>query len=172
MIEAYKEAQGDPGSGFDCALRELQAGAKRSHWIWYVFPQLAGLGGSMRVAVLRDPQPRGSRGIPARSVLRSRLLAVTSVVAEQVSEGASLETLMGSSIDALKLVSSLTLFGHAAKLLHAADGLAAYGTLARWPPTSSTPPPCKVTALANTRSAVWAPSASSEGACTVVSQPL
>ena len=45
--------------------------------------------------------------------------------------GASVEALMGSSTDALKLVSSLTLFGHAAKLLHAADGLAAYGTLAR-----------------------------------------
>ena len=36
---------------------------------------------------------------------------------------------MGSSIDALKLVSSLTLFGHVARKLHAAEGLAAYG---RW----------------------------------------
>jgi len=38
---------------------------------------------------------------------------------------------MGSSTDALKLVSSLTLFGHAAKQLHGAEGVAAYGALAR-----------------------------------------
>lgn len=130
-LERFKEAQNRPGSGFDSALSELQAGGKQGHWIWYVFPQLAGLGGSSASQFyairglaeaeeyLRDP------------VLRSRLLAVTAAVEEHLSKGAALETLMGSSTDALKLVSSLTLFGHAARLLHAADGLADYGTLAR-----------------------------------------
>ena len=64
-------------------------------------------------------------------ILRSRLLAITTAVAEHVSQGASLETLMGSSIDALKLVSSLTLFGSVARKLHATEGLAAYDALAR-----------------------------------------
>ena len=63
--------------------------------------------------------------------LRSRLLAVTTAVAEHVLHGASLERLMGSSIDALKLVSSLTLFGHVARTLHDVEGLPAYDAIAR-----------------------------------------
>jgi uncharacterized protein (DUF1810 family) len=110
-IERFKEAQDDPGSGFDCALGELQAGAKRSHWIWYVFPQLAGLGGSMTSQFFGIRSVKEAEDYLSDPLLRSRLLAVTSVVAEHLSSGASLETLMGSSIDALKLVSSLTLFG-------------------------------------------------------------
>jgi uncharacterized protein (DUF1810 family) len=130
-LERFKEAQNRPASGFDSALRELQAGGKRGHWIWYVFPQLAGLGGSSASQFYAIRSLAEAEEYLRDPVLRPRLLAVTATVAEQVSKGASLETLMGSSTDALKLVSSLTLFGHAAKLLHAADGLAAYGTLAR-----------------------------------------
>ena len=63
-------------------------------------------------------------------ILRSRLLAVTTAVAAHVSQGASFERLMGSSIDALKLVSSLTLFGHVARKLQASERLAAYEELA------------------------------------------
>lgn len=37
-------AQDSPGTGYDDALREIRAGAKQGHWIWYVFPQLSGLG--------------------------------------------------------------------------------------------------------------------------------
>ena len=42
----FKTAQANPRSGFTAALRELRAGQKRTHWIWSVFPQLAGLGAS------------------------------------------------------------------------------------------------------------------------------
>jgi uncharacterized protein (DUF1810 family) len=110
-LERFRDAQDDPASGFDCALGELQAGAKRSHWIWYVFPQLTGLGGSVASEFF------GIRGLAEAQeylrdpVLRSRLLAVTDAVAAHLSHDVSLETLLGSSIDALKLVSSLTLFG-------------------------------------------------------------
>jgi uncharacterized protein (DUF1810 family) len=45
-LQRFKDAQDRPPSGFDAALAEMRAGAKRSHWIWYVFPQLAGLGSS------------------------------------------------------------------------------------------------------------------------------
>jgi uncharacterized protein (DUF1810 family) len=130
-LARFKEAQDQPGSGFECALRELQAGAKRSHWIWYVFPQLAGLGGSSASRFYGIRSLAEAEEYLRDRVLRPRLLSVTAAVAQHISQGASLETLMGSSTDALKLVSSLTLFGHAAKLLHAGDGLAAYGTLAR-----------------------------------------
>jgi len=109
----------------------MQAGSKQGHWIWYVFPQLSGLGHS---SVSRT---YGIDGLPEAEAylrdaeLRSRLMAVTAAVRDHLSKGASVETLMGSSTDALKLVSSLTLFGHAAKQLHGAEGVAAYGALAR-----------------------------------------
>jgi hypothetical protein len=58
-------------------------------------------------------------------------LTITTAVADHLSSGASIDTLMGSSTDALKLVSSLTLFGHVARKLHAEEDLKACGSLAR-----------------------------------------
>ena len=74
-LERFKLAQDERHSGFDAALSELRAGRKTGHWIWYVFPQLAGLGSSPMavqygvegtaeaVAYLNDP------------LLRDRLIA-------------------------------------------------------------------------------------------------
>src|SRR6267142_5739646 len=45
-LDRFRDAQDAPHAGFTVAFRELQAGRKTSHWIWYVFPQLAGLGRS------------------------------------------------------------------------------------------------------------------------------
>jgi uncharacterized protein (DUF1810 family) len=120
-LDRFRQAQDTPHAGYAVALRELQAGEKTGHWIWYVFPQLAGLGRSSTavyyglagveeaVAYLRD------------RVLGERLVTVAAAVQAHLS-GASarpvrLATLMGSEIDALKLVSSMTLFGHVAKTL-------------------------------------------------------
>jgi len=125
-LERFKDAQDDPGSGFDCALGELHAGAKRSHWIWYVFPQLTGLGGSMASQFFAIRSLAEAEEYLREPLLRSRLLAVTRVVAEHLSNGASLQTLMGSSIDALKLVSSLTLFGSLAERPRAVGDPAAH----------------------------------------------
>ncbi len=130
-LERFREAQDRPGSGFESALREMQAGSKQGHWIWYVFPQLSGLGAS---SVSRTYAIRGlaeAEEYLRDPILRFRLLAITTAVAEHVLQGASLETLMSSSIDALKLVSSLTLFGNVARKLHASEGLAADEALAR-----------------------------------------
>jgi uncharacterized protein (DUF1810 family) len=115
-------AQDGAVGGFASALAELEAGAKRGHWIWYVFPQLAGLGHShmSRTFALRDP---GEAIAYARdSELRARLLAISAVVAARLREGIALTTLMGGQIDALKLVSSLTLFEWAGNKLLAGDG--------------------------------------------------
>ena len=131
-LERFKEAQDDPGSGFDGALGELQGGAKRSHWIWYVFPQFAGLGGSMASQFFAIRSLAEAEEYLSDPLLRSRLLAVTGVVADHLSSGASLETLMGSSIDALKLVSSLTLFGTLAERPRAVADAAAHKEIAEF----------------------------------------
>jgi hypothetical protein len=65
------------------------------------------------------------------SVLRARLVAATEAVNEQLRKGVSLNRLMGSRTDALKLVSSLTLFEHVARTLHEARGLEEHGSLAQ-----------------------------------------
>jgi uncharacterized protein (DUF1810 family) len=122
-LERFRTAQAHPRSGFATALAELRAGRKTSHWIWYVFPQLAELGRSAMArrfgladvgeatAYLRDP------------VLGARLAEAVAAVHAHVtgSRPIPIETLMGSHVDALKLVSCLTLFRHVARTLSAAD---------------------------------------------------
>src|ERR1700686_2225903 len=124
-LERFKQAQDLPHSGFEAALAEIRSGRKQGHWIWYVFPQLSGLGAFLAsqtygitdvaeaVEYLHDP------------VLRSRLLTMTTTVAERVKsgQGVSLERLMGSSIDVRKLVSSRTLFGRVTRRLVDTEGL-------------------------------------------------
>jgi uncharacterized protein (DUF1810 family) len=120
-LERFHEAQAARWTGYDTALAEIRAGGKRSHWIWYIFPQIEGLGRSSTArayamqdlgeacAYLRDP------------ILRARYEEIVSAVAEQLARGIRLEDLMGSQIDALKLVSSLTLFRAAAEQLTRED---------------------------------------------------
>jgi uncharacterized protein (DUF1810 family) len=109
-LDRFRGAQDVPDSGFAAAIAELRAGQKRGHWIWYVFPQIRGLGSSS------PSQFFGLDGVEEATrylqdpVLGPRLLEAATVVAEQIRRGVPLETLMGSSIDVLKLVSSLTLF--------------------------------------------------------------
>ena len=132
-LQRFKDAQDQAVSGFEAALSEMRAGGKRSHWIWYVFPQLSGLGQSPAAQIY------GLRGVSEASeylrdpLLRSRLLLIASAVAEQVGpqRKTSLPRLMGSTIDVTKLVSSMTLFGNLAKHLHAKDGDAEYAAIAR-----------------------------------------
>lgn len=130
-LDRFKRAQEGP-SGFTTALAELDAGRKRSHWIWYIFPQLAGLGQSSAaihyglqgvdeaIAYLRD------------RVLRDRLLRVTNAVLAQLQRepAPAVGDIMGSEIDALKLVSSMTLFREIAGRLNASEPHADYAALA------------------------------------------
>ena len=109
-LERFRRAQDRTQAGFVDALGELRASKKRSHWIWYVFPQLHGLGSSPAAAEYGLRGAEEAREYLADPTLRERLLAVTRVVAEQLDHGVQVRDLMGSEIDALKLVSSLTLF--------------------------------------------------------------
>jgi uncharacterized protein (DUF1810 family) len=120
-LQRFHEAQANPHAGYETALGEIRSGRKTSHWIWYIFPQLAGLGRSPmaeKYAIrdlaeacdyLRDP------------LLRARYEEITAAVSDQLARGRAPEDLMGSHIDALKLISSLTLFRDAAARLASAD---------------------------------------------------
>jgi len=132
-LERFKKAQDLPHSGFEAALAEIQSGRKQGHWIWYVFPQLAGLGASTASQIYGISDVAEAVEYLHDPVLCSRLLTMTTTVAAcvQSGKGVSLETLMGSSIDVRKLVSSLTLFGNLARKLYATEGLDAHEALAR-----------------------------------------
>ena len=119
-LERFVDAQA--GGEFESALSEMKAGQKRTHWIWYVFPQLAGLGTShmSQTYAIRDLEE--AVAYLRHPVLGGRLLEITTAVAGQLRTGVAVDRLMGSSIDAAKLVSSLTLFGRVARSLSASPG--------------------------------------------------
>jgi uncharacterized protein (DUF1810 family) len=120
-LERFHEAQAARAAGYDTALAEILAGGKRSHWIWYIFPQIEGLGRSStaRAYALRD---LGEACAYLRDpILRARYEEIAAAVNEQLTRGIRVEDLMGSQIDALKMVSSLTLFRAAAEQLARED---------------------------------------------------
>lgn len=95
---------------YDRALAELRAGAKRTHWMWFIFPQLVGLGSS-EMAVRYAIRSLGeARAYLAHPVLGPRLREC--VEAMQGLATATAETVLGG-IDAMKFRSSLTLFREA-----------------------------------------------------------
>jgi uncharacterized protein (DUF1810 family) len=120
-LDRFRVAQESRSDGFASALEEIRSGRKRGHWIWYVFPQLAGLGSSAasREFAIRDVDE--ATDYLRDEILRSRYRDMTAAVAAQLQDGTSLPMLMGSEIDARKIISSLTLFEHAAGRL-AAEG--------------------------------------------------
>jgi uncharacterized protein (DUF1810 family) len=120
-LTRFKVAQDALTNGFATALAELRAGRKQSHWIWYIFPQLTGLGRSETARYYGLPNLDEACAYLRDPLLRSRLQAITEVVAQQLDQGVRLTELMGGETDALKLVSSLTLFEIAAKKSAAED---------------------------------------------------
>ncbi|PTX96992.1 DUF1810 domain-containing protein [Spartobacteria bacterium LR76] len=114
-IDRFLEAQDSPSNGYAAALAELRAGRKRSHWIWYIFPQLKGLGTSPMAQLYGIRDLEEAQGYAEHPILRARLIEITAVVKRHLATGASLENLMGGQTDAMKLVSSMTLFARAAQ---------------------------------------------------------
>jgi len=109
-LQRFVDAQDADGT-YDRALAELRAGAKRSHWMWFVLPQIAGLGQSptARFFAIRDLGE--ARAYLAHPVLGPRLRETATVVRD--APAASAAALLGG-IDAVKLRSSMTLFARAA----------------------------------------------------------
>ncbi|WP_083230230.1 DUF1810 domain-containing protein [Curtobacterium sp. UCD-KPL2560] len=95
----------------DQALQELRAGRKRSHWMWFVFPQLAGLGRSATAQHYAVRDLREARAYLAHPVLGPRLREAAAVAAAAPARSA--DDLFGG-VDAMKARSSMTLFARAA----------------------------------------------------------
>ncbi len=107
-LERFVSAQS--GGIFDQALAELRAGRKTSHWMWFVFPQIAGLGRSAMAQAYAIADLTEARAYLAHPVLGPRLQECVEAVGAHT--GRSADQIMGG-IDALKLRSSLTLFARA-----------------------------------------------------------
>lgn len=106
-LERFTEAQAPV---WDQVMRELRAGQKTSHWMWYVFPQLASLGRSQRARYYGIADLDEAKAYAAHPVLGPRLRAAAEAVLGH--QDRSAEEIMGS-IDAFKLRSCATLFERA-----------------------------------------------------------
>ncbi|MDP7701910.1 DUF1810 domain-containing protein [Mycobacterium sp. TY815] len=95
---------------YDAVLDELRAGRKRSHWMWFVFPQLRGLGSSPTADHYGIDSLAEARAYLDHAVLGPRLLECVRLVNEI--DGRSAEQIFGWP-DHLKLRSSVTLFARA-----------------------------------------------------------
>ncbi len=107
-LQRFVDAQ---AGGYARALAELAAGRKTSHWIWWVFPQLKGLGFSEASQFYGLLGMEEARAYLAHPILGPRLRAC--VEAMLAGAGNSAEAVLGST-DAMKFRSSMTLFTRAA----------------------------------------------------------
>lgn len=99
---------------WDIALDEIRNGRKESHWIWYIWPQLSGLGSSLRARFWAIPSLEAAREYLSHEVLGARLHEITEAALNWDSKGEDIESLMGGETDKLKLQSCMTLFMRAA----------------------------------------------------------
>ncbi len=110
-LERFVEAQDRAGT-YDRAVAELRAGSKQSHWMWFIFPQIAGLGSSPMAQEFAIGSLAEARAYLAHPVLGPRL-AECSRILNAAADGTSATAILGP-VDAMKLRSSMTLFAAAA----------------------------------------------------------
>jgi uncharacterized protein (DUF1810 family) len=96
---------------YEHALAELRAGRKRSHWIWFVFPQIAGLGHSPMARTYAISSLAEAGAYLDHPLLGPRLLECARALL--ATEGLTATEILGE-VDAVKLRSSMTLFARAA----------------------------------------------------------
>ena len=106
-IERFIKAQ-NADNTYQRALEEMQQGHKTSHWIWFIFPQLKGLGHSPYSQYYGLADADEARIFLANTCLNKRLREITCTLLTH--KDRNIEQLMGSYVDALKLKSSMTLF--------------------------------------------------------------
>jgi uncharacterized protein (DUF1810 family) len=121
-LERFVNAQ---QPAFDVALAELRAGRKQTHWMWFTFPQLRGLGHSATARFYGISAPAEARAYDAHPLLGPRLTLCTRTVLE--STAPSLHAIFGSPDD-MKFRSCMTLFEAAVTEADAVFGQA----LERW----------------------------------------
>jgi uncharacterized protein (DUF1810 family) len=109
-LQRFVAAQDDGGT-YDRATAELRAGRKTSHWMWFVFPQIAGLGHSPTSRRYAISSLAEARAYLAHPVLGARLVECATILTGW--PGRTAEQIFGE-LDAQKLHSSMTLFSLAA----------------------------------------------------------
>jgi uncharacterized protein (DUF1810 family) len=109
-LERFVSAQ-DSAATYEQAVAELRRGRKASHWMWFVFPQFAGLGRSAMSQRYAISSLEEAKAYLRHPVLGPRLLECSGIVAG--TQAASALEIFGG-IDAIKLRSSMTLFSRAA----------------------------------------------------------
>jgi uncharacterized protein (DUF1810 family) len=92
---------------YETALKEIKNGEKESHWMWYIFPQLRGLGRSQMAYTYGINGLEEAKAYLAHPVLSARLNEICEALLEH--KGEDIEDILGD-IDAMKLRSSMTLF--------------------------------------------------------------
>jgi uncharacterized protein (DUF1810 family) len=107
-LKRFVEAQ---DGVYEQACAELRAGRKRTHWMWFVFPQIRGLGSSPTAVRFAISGMEEARAYLEHPMLGSRLRECTGIVVDV--EGRSVEQIFGYPDD-LKFHSSITLFAKAA----------------------------------------------------------
>jgi uncharacterized protein (DUF1810 family) len=107
-LERFVQAQ---ASAYPAALAELRAGRKRTHWMWFVFPQVAGLGSSAMAQRYAIASLQEAKAYLAHPVLGERLRECAQAMLAV--DGRSAHDILGSPDD-LKFHSSMTLFHRAA----------------------------------------------------------
>ena len=106
-LNRFLHAQDDFGT-YNQALQEMKAGRKTTHWMWFVFPQLKGLGRSCNSIYYGIESLKEAEDYLADPVLGKRLREITSAVLSHKDD--DILAIMGSRIDAKKFRSSMTLF--------------------------------------------------------------
>jgi uncharacterized protein (DUF1810 family) len=109
-LERFVDAQDADGT-YERAVGELRAGRKTSHWMWFVFPQILGLGQSEFSRTFAISSVDEAKAYLRHPVLGPRLLECAGILAAP--GGSSAERIFGT-VDAKKLHSSMTLFMRAA----------------------------------------------------------
>jgi uncharacterized protein (DUF1810 family) len=115
-LKRFHDAQ-NSSSGYNTAVREIKAGRKTSHWIWYIFPQLKELGVSANAKFYGISDLDEACKYLQDPVLFKHYDHMVELVEQQLSH-VSLNNLMGGAVDARKFTSSITLFRGAAAYLN------------------------------------------------------
>ncbi len=109
-LRRFELAQ-DEGATYERAVSELRAGRKQSHWMWFVFPQVAGLGQSAMSRTYAISSLAEAKAYLAHPVLGERLVECAQILTRLT--GRTAQDVFGA-VDAVKLRSSMTLFATAA----------------------------------------------------------
>ena len=101
---------GAQASYYADALKEIKQGYKQSHWIWFIFPQMRGLGRSPMAENYGIKSIEEARAYLEEPILKKRLIEISSALLKHKGKSTAYEIL--GTLDAIKVRSSMTLFDH------------------------------------------------------------